>query len=241
MKTIITKLNLKPLNIIISLTLIWLAFFADLKLVEILKTKTSIGEDNATYITTALICLVAIISMICLVGSKNIGKLFKEPKYKFFKTVLISILFLIISGIVAIVGGKISQNIMHATTQANQALKNPKRMLIILPFHMIFEEAWTFIMLFIIANKLYLKNKNYSKSFWIASIISSVVFALAHVITYGDGNILLPIVQVLLVQGLVRVVYNFSAYKTNLILVSFLIHWIYDTTFTILNIIASSL
>lgn len=125
-----------------------------------------------------------------MLGKENFKHLFNKSNHGVFKSIFIILLYLIIWFIVATIIATIITNVLNIKIHANPATNNPIQAILILPLSLVFEEAWTFVMLFIIANKIYRVTKNYNQSFWIGAIISAAIFALRHIPAYFNGNIL---------------------------------------------------
>lgn len=62
----------------------------------------------------------------------------------------------------------------------------------------------------------------------LSSVGSAIIFGLAHFQTYYGGNALRTIIQILLIQGGARLIYNYVYQKTGSIWTSWTVHLLYD-------------
>lgn len=69
------------------------------------------------------------------------------------------------------------------------------------------------------------------KKIGFATLITVIIFGICHFNTYDSGNILQTIIQVLLIQGAARLIFNYAYLKTKSIWISYIIHLIFDLFF----------
>ncbi|MEN2259745.1 CPBP family glutamic-type intramembrane protease (plasmid) [Paraclostridium benzoelyticum] len=73
-------------------------------------------------------------------------------------------------------------------------------------------------------------------------MLSSICFGLLHYSTYFNGSLVNTLIHILLIQGLVRIFFNFAALKSNSIIVPWIIHVVFDfTTFGLGTVMLISL
>lgn len=232
MKRIITQWHLKPINMILALAIVWTGFAFDLYGDAWLHSK---GTGILHILNWAIVTTSAILGLGILIGKDGLKLAFSWSKLSFTQTILLGIGIIIISFVVAVAMAGLETYVFNFKIHPNDAGKqNYLQLMLTLPGYMLFEEVWTAVMLIIVARYAFKATRDYAKSFWIASIIVAVIFGLGHFTTYFNGNLWQTIIHVLIVQGIARIIFNISTFKTDTILLPFIIHWIYDVlTFTI--------
>lgn len=63
---------------------------------------------------------------------------------------------------------------------------------------------------------------------WVSSLITAVVFGLVHFSTYYNGNIIQALIQVLMIQGVARLIFNQSYLASDSLWTSFTAHLAFD-------------
>lgn len=244
MKKIITQLNIKTINMILALTLIWIGFVAALRGADLL---FNIFHNGFIAVWTNMILLV-VISVLSLnillkdamkkLNIKGSGflKVFNWNKLKFVKTIIFTLKLLLAMMLLALIVSIIEKTILKIVPVAHPMTKNPLKNALILPLQIVFEEAWSAVNFICIANVTYKlqKNKNYDKTFLVATITTAIIFGLAHIDVYWSGNLLKTVLHVLLAQGSTRLLLNWSVKKTDSFLPAYIAHISWDLLMVII-------
>lgn len=227
MKKIITSFNLKPLNIVLALVLVFIGFFIDLQ------ENKSIGALlHITNNTTEQIIKVSgtfifgVLGFYVLVGKEGYKEIFTNAN-KPIKYFFIGFVILYIS---SIIGSKLITDVFKWNIAANKNFENIIPSIISLPFFMVFEELWTFTMLFIISNLIYKKTSNFKLSFNVATIVSALIFGFAHWSAYYAGGSVIQTIGMLLINITIsRLIFNWAFLKSNTFSVPYFMHLAFDS------------
>ncbi|MGL4106816.1 CPBP family glutamic-type intramembrane protease [Clostridium sp. LP20] len=152
-------------------------------------------------------------------GLESIKMLFSKPQ----KTIKTFFTFFLLAVVVSMLTSFFLMYVLKLDLTGNPAVGNVPWLS--LPFMLLGEELISFFVFAIIASLF----KNNNKQLLIASFGSAIVFALLHVPTYWDGNIIITLLHVLALQGVSRLVFNSAGVKSNSIIVPWVIHVIFDS------------
>lgn len=226
MKKIITSFNLKPLNIVLALILVFIGLFIDLQ-----ENKTIGSLLHLTNGTIQQVLKVAgtfifgVLGFYILIGKAGFKELFKNSN-KPIKYFFIGFVVLYLS---SIIGEKLIVNVFKWSVGTNKNFENIIPSIMSLPFFMVFEEVWTFTMLFVFANLIYKKTTNFKLSFNIATIVSAIIFGFAHWSAYYDGGSIVQTVGLLLINiSVSRLILNWAFLKSNVFTVPYFMHLAFD-------------
>ncbi|MBF8807387.1 MAG: hypothetical protein IC227_01950 [Enterococcus lacertideformus] len=90
----------------------------------------------------------------------------------------------------------------------------------IMPFAVMGEELFTILIVRVIQLQI--------DQFWVASLIASLIFGLAHFTTYYNGSIFFATLHILFIQGGARFIFNDAYQKTGTIWGSWLTHYLFN-------------
>ncbi|MBR3313995.1 MAG: CPBP family intramembrane metalloprotease, partial [Atopobiaceae bacterium] len=155
------------------------------------------------------------------VAHGNIGTIIKKPRLGDIPLILI---VTVLSLAYSLVAGTLSSLITGATTHGNALMgETMDAGRIALVFVQLFgEELFKTNMMLGILLLLFRRSGNRKSAIVIATLVTALVFGLAHYAAYGS------IVQILLVQGLGCIINVFAYLKTKNILTSYAVHLLLD-------------
>ncbi|WP_314067924.1 type II CAAX prenyl endopeptidase Rce1 family protein [uncultured Vagococcus sp.] len=174
--------------------------------------------------------IMSAIAFVVVYGPKHFLDLFSKPNdpkgniKNFFK-------YFILTAVLGMSLGILLNLLFHNSLAANPEAGNLGVIILKLPFMLLGEELLSFFFLLVIANLVYKKTGNRPKAELVGIILSSIIFGLMHYTTYYNGNIMVTLLHVILVQGSARVAFNISGLRANSIWLPLLIHIVYDLIF----------
>ncbi|MFK4965633.1 CPBP family glutamic-type intramembrane protease [Lactococcus garvieae] len=153
-----------------------------------------------------------------LIFKKSMLEWFRKPEGKYLKLI---VLCFFANVIWSFFGGILVQLIFGlAGNHGNAAIGN-LALLPFVPFMLMGEEIFSITLL-----------ETFRKKFgWgtgVSSLLTAFIFGMIHFQTYFGGDVLRTIVQILLVQGAARLIFNFAYLKTKSIWTSWTVHLIFD-------------
>lgn len=229
MNQIITKYQLKLFPVIVSMLLLVVTFKIDL-----IKSDT-MGLYMFKIISVPLL---SIVSLVIAFGKSGLSDIFSRP-IKPFKNI---VKWYVISLMTSFISGVILTVVFKLNLHGNPGLSNVVQTLISLPFLLLFEEIISIFVLLVVSNFIYKKTSNLNLSQIVGTLLSAILFGLLHYSTYFNGDVIHTIIHIIFVQGLVRIFLNFSALKSNSIIVPWFVHLIFDfTTFGLGSVMLISL
>lgn len=146
---------------------------------------------------------------------------FSKPQGKYIK---IAIACLIINTIWSMLGGTIITLIFGNSGNHGNAAFGDFILIFFVPFMIMGEEVFSIGILETLRMK-------WGLSTIISTLVTSIIFGLVHFYTYNGGNVLRTIVQILLVQGVARLIFNYAYLKTSSIWTSYAVHLVFDLVF----------
>ncbi|MFK4895736.1 CPBP family intramembrane glutamic endopeptidase [Lactococcus petauri] len=143
---------------------------------------------------------------------------FRKPEGKYLKII---ILCFFANVIWSFIGGALVQIIFGlAGNHGNEAIGN-LALLPFVPFMLMGEELFSITLLETF-------RKKFAWPTWISTLLTAFIFGMVHFQTYFGGDVLRTIVQILLVQGAARLIFNYAYLKTKSIWTSWIVHLIFD-------------
>lgn len=164
---------------------------------------------------TLLICSIAGASVIF---GKTWLKWFQKPQGKYIKIGLIA---LIVNYLWSFAGGILIQLIFGMQGHHANSAIGDYSLFFFVPLMLIGEELFSVTILETLRIK-------WKMSPFVASLITAAIFGLIHFTTYFGGNVLRTLLQILLVQGGARLIFNYVYQKTGSIWVSWAVHLVFD-------------
>lgn len=160
-------------------------------------------------------------------GSEGVKNLFQKPQ-RFIRYGIVAVIYAQLYGFASAMGVGVLSQLLNETTKANAAAENPWWFFItIMPIALIGEEIFSITIL----DSL----KKIGVKPLLASVVSAVVFGMIHYFTYLGSSSLLTIIQILAVQGGLRLIFNHSYQKSRSndvlqgsITTSWTLHFLYD-------------
>lgn len=146
---------------------------------------------------------------------------FSKPQGRYIK---IAIACLIINTVWSMLGGTIVALIFGNSGNQANAVFGDYIMIFFVPFMIMGEELFSIGILETLRTK-------WGLSTIISTLVTSVIFGLIHFNTYNGGNVLRTIIQILLVQGVARLIFNYAYLKTSSIWTSYAVHLVFDLVF----------
>lgn len=162
--------------------------------------------------------LVFSIAGVLIIFGKHVLTWFAKPQGKFLKVALAC---LVINAIWSMLGGALVNVIFgDAGSHANPAFGDFS-LIFFIPFMLMGEELFSIGILETLRTK-------WGISTLVSTLITGAIFGLIHFNSYYGGDILRTIVQILMVQGVARLILNYAYLKTRSIWTSYAVHLIFD-------------
>ena len=189
-------------------------------LVAVVMNVTTFLQVGGTAFKAFLVFLLPLAALL-FVAHGNIGTIIKKPRLGDIPLILIVTALAMVYSLAA---GTLSGLITGATTHGNPLMSETMDAgRIALIFVQLFgEELFKINMLLGILLLLFRRSGNRKSAIVIATLVTALVFGLAHYAAYGS------IVQILLVQGLGGIIDMFAYLKTKNILTSYAAHLLLD-------------
>lgn len=189
-------------------------------LVAVVMNVTTFLQVGGTVFKALLVFLLPLIALL-FVAHGNIGTIIKKPRLGDIPLILIVTVLALVYSLAA---GTLSTLITGATTHGNPLMgETMDAGRIALIFVQLFgEELFKINMMLGILLLLFRRSGNRKSAIVIATLVTALVFGLAHYAAYGS------IVQILLVQGLGCIIDMFAYLKTKNILTSYAAHLLLD-------------
>lgn len=204
MKELINK-PIKTINVIIGFIFILIGFC----------NLTIWGLGGYGY--TLSLFIGGLVAFLITFGASGVKELFSKPV----KPISNIIKFLLLAIVVSI-SSAIFLQVIGLKTHGNVILNGglTPEFFVILPFQMFGEEFLGLFILIVVANL-------FKGNLIIGNLVSGFLFGIMHYTAYGADGIT-TIVQILAVQGISRIIFNFAALKGNSIWTSWAVHTIFD-------------
>lgn len=171
--------------------------------------------------------LIFSILAIALVFGKSALEWFKKPEGKYIKII---ILCFFANVVWSFVGAALIQIIFGISgSHGNEAVGN-LALIPFIPFMLMGEELFSIAILESF-------RKKFGWSTLVSTLLTAAIFGLVHFQTYFGGDVLRTILQILLVQGAARLIFNYAYLKTKSIWTSWIIHVIFDIIMLFLPLI----
>lgn len=165
--------------------------------------------------------LVFSIAAVAIIFGKQALSWFGKPQGKYIKIIIACLL---INAVWSMLGGALVSLIFgDASSHGNSAYGN-YFLIFFVPFMLMGEELFSIGILETLRTK-------WGISTLISSLVTAAIFGLIHFNTYNGGDILRTIIQILLVQGVARLILNYAYLKTKCIWTSYAVHLIFDLFF----------
>lgn len=246
MKKIITQLNIKAINMIMALVIVWVGFILDLYGAFWIYNFLPVSGTVALWSNVILVTLCAIGGIFVLLkdaikemklSTNPIAMVFNKSNLRPVKLIFFIIATIVIIYFVSNFLVNLEVRVLKIIPASNPVNKAPLQNMPLLPFLMLFEEAWTAVMLISVASFTYKiqKNKNYDKAFLIGSIVSAVFFGLGHLSAYFNGSIMQTIIHILLIQGTTRLILNARVKESDTFLSAYASHLAFDLILIVMS------
>ena len=185
------------------------------------------------YIQFSFLVISGLVSYLLVFGFVCVRQLFSTPK-RFIKTFLLILVGSQIYGMVASMIMGILAQLLDIQTKANSAQDNPWWFFVfILPIALLGEELFSITIFDTLRKKMGINTK-------VASLLTAIIFGLIHFETYLGSSALFTIVQVILVQGGIRLWFNQAYLKTKSLNTSWAVHYAFDLIAFVLGSLLSS-
>lgn len=158
---------------------------------------------------------------VTLIFGKQALTWFSKPQGKYIRIIIFCVLLNSVWSMLG--GGLITAIFGNSGSHANSAYGN-YFMLVFIPFMLMGEELFSIGILETLRTK-------WGISTIASTLFTAVIFGLIHFNTYNGGNVLRTIIQILLLQGVGRLILNYSYIKTRSIWSSYAVHLIFDMIF----------
>ncbi|MFP7371325.1 CPBP family intramembrane glutamic endopeptidase [Lactococcus lactis] len=142
---------------------------------------------------------------------------FRFPQGKFIKIVFLA---LVLNILWSTMGGIIIQLIFGMSGHHANSAVGDFGLLLFIPLMLVGEELFSITILETF--------RKWGWSFWLASLCSAIIFGIIHFQTYYGGNILRTVLQILLIQGGARLIFNYVYQKTRSVWASWTVHLLFD-------------
>ena len=197
----------------------WLLLGVSLFVAVALNVSTFLPVDRTAF--KAFLVFLLPLAALLFVAHGNIGTIIKKPRLGDIPLILI---VTVLSMVYSLAAGALSGFIVGAPTHGNPLMgETIDAGRIALIFVQLFgEELFKINMLLGILLLLFRRSGNRKSAIVIATLVTALVFGLAHYAAYGS------IVQILLVQGLGCIIDVFAYLKTKNILTSYAAHLLLD-------------
>lgn len=217
--------KIKPTNVLFGIVLIGIGFLPF--------TPLATFVPYSYQLSWVSIAAFGLLAFIVTFGKDSLAKLFSKP-IKPGKTIAI---FLPLSVIVSIISALVLNNIEGQTLKANPIIANINIIdSLSLITKLLGEELLGLFFLLAFASLL-LPKIGKRNALFIGQIISAVVFGLLHFWTYNNGNVIQTLIHILGLIGVSRIVFNAAAIRSNSIIISWIIHVLFDYNAIIISLI----
>lgn len=170
-------------------------------------------------LTTYTLLIGGLLAFVIGFGTDSLKDLFLSKPRKPVKNFLLYYVLVIVTSFAS---AMIYNLVVKAPPSDNPVTFNQISAIIGVPFQLMGEELMGFFILFAVANLF--KYRGNQQALLIGTLVSGLIFGLAHYTTYFDGHVLLTLFHVFIMQGVSRLVFNQAGLKSNTIIVPFLIH-----------------
>ena len=207
----ITEPNNQVLRIMIAFGVLGVGFYG-------------LTQVDFYYIQFSFLVISGLVSYLLVFGFVGVRQLFSTPK-RLIKTFLLILVGSQIYGMLASMIMGILAQLLDIQTKANSAQDNP---------------WWFFVFILPIALLGDTLRKKMRINTKVASLLTAIIFGLIHFETYLGSSALFTIVQVILVQGGIRLWFNQAYLKTKSLNTSWAVHYAFDLIAFVLGSLLSS-